>query len=123
MIVRISSDLYIAISSHTFTGASGGAWAGETKFENAFGNHYLNLRKYYSTEGIQDALTRGYLVNSDAIIYPTEADTAAMNAGKTPPSLLSGDKFHLNDVGYHLLGDLVYKKYMELYKLKISGNL
>ena len=83
----------------------------------------LNLRKYYSTTAIQDALDRGYLVNSDTITYPTEADTAAMNNGKTPPSLLSGDQFHLNDIGYHLLGDLVYKKYLELHKNKILGTL
>ena len=123
MIIRTSSKLYIVMSSHTFIGSSGGAWAGESKFENKFGIHYLNLRKYYSTTGIQDALDRGYLINSDTITYPTEADTAAMNSGKTPPSLLSGDKFHLNDVGYHLLGDLVYKKYLELRKSKILGTL
>jgi lysophospholipase L1-like esterase len=41
-----------------------------------------------------------------------------MNAGKCPPTLTI-DGIHMTDVGYHLLGDLVYKTYKNIYKSKI----
>lgn len=116
------NELYIAMSYWAWVGSSGsGAWVGEDMFADAFGNHYLNLRAYFSTNSIQDAINRGYLPNDGT--YPTTADTTAMYAGKIPPSLLVVDGVHLTDVGYHLLGDLVASKYKELIKMKILGAL
>ena len=123
-IIAVSSDLYI-VMSHCNWGTGSNPWEGESVFEEKYGDHYLNLRKYYSESGINDALERGYLVNEDPDnpTYPTADDTTRMANGQPAGSLLATDGVHYNDVGYHLLGDLVFKKYKELYKAKVLGTL
>lgn len=116
-IINTSSDLYICMLYWGFVEPY------ESMFESAFGNHFLNLREYLCTDAINDALERGYLVNEDPAhpTYPTSADLAAMANGECPPTLLASDNLHMTDVGYHLIGDLVYKKYQDLYKSKINN--
>jgi hypothetical protein len=67
-----------------------------------FGENYINLREYLSTQALQDAG-----------ITPTQADIQAMAEGKVPPSLLI-DHVHFNATGYTLIGKLVYKRLLEL---------
>ncbi|MDP4193365.1 MAG: hypothetical protein Q8858_17510 [Bacteroidota bacterium] len=74
-----------------------------------YGDKYVNLREYLSTKGL-----------SDAGIKPTSEDTKAMSSGSVPPSLLSG-KVNLNAKGYKLVGNLVYKRLVDLGYFKVSG--
>ncbi|GAP73119.1 hypothetical protein SAMD00024442_6_95 [Candidatus Symbiothrix dinenymphae] len=74
----------------------------ETLMTEEFGAHYINLREYLATSGLQDA---------DMI--PTQADTEAMSEGKVPPSLLS-DHVHFNAKGYESIGKLIYKRFRYL---------
>lgn len=73
----------------------------ENEMEKEFGKHYINLREYLSTEGLDDA---GLL--------PTEEDLKNMEEGIVPVSLRSDD-VHLNATGYELLGKLVYERMAE----------
>lgn len=70
--------------------------------KNAFGDKYLNLREYLSTDGMKDAN-----------LTPTSEDTKAMNIGSMPQSLLF-DKVHFNEKGYTLIGNIVYKQLVQL---------
>lgn len=74
----------------------------EKTMQNAFGLHYLNTRKYLYMYGL-----------SDANITPTTQDENDIKNGIVPNSLRS-DSVHLNDKGYTVLGNLVYKKGVEL---------
>jgi hypothetical protein len=87
-------------------GLTSGTKAERTALENLmtkeFGAHYINLREYLSTNGLQDVG-----------IIPTQSDTEAITEGKVPPSLLS-DHVHLNAKGYELIGNLIYKRFLYL---------
>lgn len=74
----------------------------ESDMEAAFGNKYLNLRKYLVEEGL-----------SDAGITPTEQDLAHMEAGSVPGSLRS-DLVHGNSFYYQLIGEKIFEKITEL---------
>lgn len=74
----------------------------EKTMQNAFGLHYLNTRKYLYMYGL-----------SDANIKPTTQDKNDIKNGIVPNSLRS-DGVHLNDKGYTVLGNIVYKKGVEL---------
>lgn len=74
----------------------------EKTMQNAFGLHYLNTRKYLYMYGL-----------SDANIKPTTQDENDIKNGIVPNSLRS-DSVHLNDKGYTVLGNIVYKKGVEL---------
>lgn len=84
------------------TGDSESRAALEQKMLDEFGDKYINLREYLSTEGL-----------NDAGITPTQEDTDAMALGETPPSLLA-DAVHLNAAGYTVVGNFVYQKLTEL---------
>lgn len=70
------------------------------KMTSAFGNNYLDLLGYLCTDAL-----------SDAGITPTAADIAAMADYKVPPSLL-GDSVHFNAIGYELIANKIYKKFI-----------
>ena len=74
-----------------------------------YGLQYIDLRTYFNSFAIYDAVDKGYLVGS----YPTAADLVAMGLGNAPPSLLA-DTIHFNIEGYKLFGDLIYQKMIEL---------
>lgn len=74
----------------------------EKTMQNAFGLHYLNTRKYLYMYGL-----------SDANIEPTTQDENDTKNGIVPNSLRT-DSVHLNDKGYTVLGNIVYKKGVEL---------
>lgn len=77
-----------------------------------FGDHYINLREYLSTNAL-----------SDAGIEPTDEDKELMAVGSVPISLRS-DKIHLNATGYELVGKLIYNRMVELryFNYKIKGK-
>ena len=68
-----------------------------------FGARYIDMRDYFSTLAIYDAIKEG-LYNE-----VTEQDLSDMSAGKCPNSLLA-DGVHFNDIGRTLLANLVYKR-------------
>nr|MCR5624919.1 hypothetical protein [Lachnospiraceae bacterium] len=74
----------------------------ETAMEEAFGNHYINLRHYMCTQAL-----------TDAGITPSAEDFEYMLKGMTPPTVLYGS-VHFNDIGYELIGNLVYNRMVEL---------
>ena len=67
-----------------------------------FGDHFLDIRTYFLTEGL-----------ADAGIEPTEQDLADIERGEIPSSLRSDD-IHGNEHFYRLLAEQVYEKLIEL---------
>lgn len=74
----------------------------EEQMQSKFGNNFVNLREYLSTQALKDAQ-----------IEPTQKDLNAMEIGAVPPSLLS-DSVHLNSMGYNLVGKYIYHRMEEL---------
>lgn len=100
MIDQANSNRYILLGL-TSSNATSGAALEKAMFEN-FGRHYINLREYLSTYGIQDAG-----------LTPTSTDLEQMAVGAVPSSLLS-DAIHGNQYYYNIIGNLVYKRGKEL---------
>ena len=76
----------------------------EDKFIKAFGNRYINLRKYYVEYGLQDAG-----------LVATDGDNEDIANNIPPRSLfVSGDVNHENQHGYKIKAELVFKKLKEL---------
>jgi len=72
----------------------------DTAMMQAFGKHYVNLRKYLIEDGLKDAG-----------LSPTKADTASMTAGCVPDSFRSGvGSVNLNAQAYTLTGKLIYDR-------------
>ena len=72
--------------------------------ENEFGSHYLDLRQYMVYEAL-----------NQLGIEPTKEDTEAISAGDVPFSLrVPEDPNHGNSDFYHLAGEQIYKKLVEL---------
>lgn len=67
-----------------------------------FGRHYVNLREYMVTSGLDDA---GY--------EPTQADRDSIAKGVVPPQLLVDD-CHFTTTGYNLIAKLVFERMKEL---------
>ena len=91
---------FIIVGLHTGT-AEARAELEEVMIEE-YGEQYINLREYMST----DALT-------DAGLEATAEDEELMAIGSTPQSLLS-DEVHFNATGYRLLGEQIYQRMEEL---------
>lgn len=104
MIERCISNRYIVLSSHKKKEVSEEM---EDMFLENFGTNFLNLRSYFSTYGIGDAIRLGLMSE------PSNADSDAMANGDCPPSFLS-DSVHFNDIGQKLLSKIVYEKGSQL---------
>lgn len=74
----------------------------EEALYEAYGDRFLNIREYLSTQGIYDAK-----------ISPSEEDLARMEEGRIPASLLVDD-IHFNAKGYRLIGDFMYERMKKL---------
>lgn len=74
----------------------------ETVMEEAFGEHYINIREYLSTQGVYDAG-----------IEPSNEDLEKMKKGIIPSCLLT-DHVHFNAKGYRLIGNLLYERMEKL---------
>ena len=74
----------------------------EERMTAEYGDKYINLREYLSTQGVYDAK-----------ISLTEADKEQMAIGKIPDCLLS-DGLHFKPVGYQLIANIVYNRMWEL---------
>lgn len=80
-----------------------------TALKDEFGIRFIDQHRYMVEHGIYDAIDRGYLVGD----YPTSEDVEAMEQDKVPPSLLV-DTVHYNDIGYKLIGDLIYDRFISM---------
>ncbi len=103
-----NQDRYLVIGPCTYRGS----WSNVTSASldsidsamlQAFGNHYINLRKYLVEDGLRDAQ-----------ITATKEDTVNINNGQVPSSFRSNASgADLNGLAYQLVGKLVYER-MEL---------
>lgn len=101
----VNTDRYLVIGPCTVRGL----WSNASKATmdaidsamlQAFGDHYINLRKYLIEDGLRDAG-----------ITPTKADTASINQGNVPDSFRSNaGGADLNAATYKLIGKLVYER-------------
>ena len=91
---------FLIIGLHTGTAES------RVELEKAmleeYGEQYINLREYMSTQALEDAG-----------MEPTEEDREMMEMGSTPSSLLS-DQVHFNASGYELIGKQIYQRMEKL---------
>ncbi len=78
----------------------------EAAMTEEFGEHYVNIREYLSTNAMKDLE-----------LEPTENDNAMMAVGKVPESLMF-DESNLNDDAYEAIGRLVYNKLVQLNYIK-----
>ncbi len=75
----------------------------EYTLSSEFGDKFLNIREYMSTEGLPSLE-----------LEITQEDQAAIDEGRIPPSLLKSDGLHLNDNGTRLLAYLTYDRMEQL---------
>lgn len=87
---------FLVIGAHT--GSAAERFEMEKAMQAAFGNRYINLRKYMAERGLEDAG-----------MAPGLMDLRMMEKGYTPESLLS-DQAHFNSIGYELFGKLVAER-------------
>ena len=70
----------------------------------AFGNRYINVRKYLCQDGL-----------ADAGITPTNQDKTRIASNKVPMSFMTANgSVELNGVAYTLIGKLVYDRMVSL---------
>jgi len=74
----------------------------EEALYETYGDRFLNIREYLSTQGIYDAG-----------IKPSEEDLVRMEEGRIPVSLLADD-IHFNAEGYRLIGEFMYERMVQL---------
>ena len=96
-------DRYLVLGLCTLNGNRYDSFSMEaidTAMLQAFGNHYVNVRKYLGEEGF-----------TDAGLTPTKHDEAAAKVGQMPESFLAGGTgAELNSTAYKLIGRLVYTR-------------
>ena len=83
----------------------------EAAMEAEYGERFIDLRGYFTTDAL-----------ADAGIEPTDADIAEIGEGRVPPSLLVEDGLHLNATGYTLLGKLIYARMEKLGYFEVRVN-
>lgn len=76
----------------------------DSAMESNFGEHFFNLRKALSNENV---LTEHGIV-------PTQRDMEYIKNGFVPLSILAADETHFNDIGYRIVGELLYSKMKDL---------
>lgn len=74
----------------------------EERMKEEYGERYINLREYLSTQGPYDAK-----------IELSDTDLVEMRDGKIPDCLLS-DGLHFKPIGYQLIADIVYERMWKL---------
>ena len=99
-----NSDRYIVLGPCSietwYYGISNNLDAVDTAMMQAFGNRYINVRKYLCEDGL-----------SDAGITPTKQDQENIQYGIVPESFSStADSAELNGKAYRLIGKLVYDR-------------
>lgn len=100
-----NTDRYLVIGPCTISGKWMGNGSGtldniDSAMLQAFGSHYVNVRKYLIEDGLRDAG-----------ISATKDDTVSLNMGLVPTTFRSNAAgADLNGVAYQLIGKLVYER-------------
>lgn len=98
-------DRYLVLGPCTVRGSWGNADtatldAVDSAMLQAFGNHYINVRKYLMVDGL-----------TDAMITPSKEEKLIIQQGKVPTSFRSNASgADLNGTAYKLIGKLVYER-------------
>lgn len=79
----------------------------EDSLQQAFGNRFINLRKYMVVRWLKDA---GVTANQEYI--------ASIAHQQVPPPLQVADHVHLNADGYRLIAVLLKNKLKQLYNIQ-----
>ena len=74
----------------------------DQKMQEHWGKHFINLREYFSGQGVYDA---GF--------KPKSSDLAQMKEG-TVPDIMRTDAVHYKMEGYQVLGKYIYQRMVEL---------
>ena len=104
-----NKDRYIVMSPYYYSDSYYGGDTStfdkyETALSQAFGEHYVNIRKYL----ISDAL-------DDAGLKATTADTTQIKNGRVPDSLRSStNSIELSATAYRLIGRVIYDRMDQL---------
>ncbi len=92
------------LKNHWDVGLNGDLEKYEAAMLQEYGDHFINVRKYFCSDGL-----------SDAGITATQQDTRDIAKGLVPTSLRSSaEPSELNAKGYRLLGQLVYNRMEKL---------
>ena len=94
-------DRYIVVGPTRGTGEEMAYF--EAVMTQTYGDRFVNIREYMSTNGL-----------ASLELEITNADRAAMNEGRIPPSFLKSDGIHLNDNGTRLLSYLTFERMTDL---------
>ena len=107
------NDRYLVIGTYYYqpyylsSGTRGGADEMaelESTMQKAFGDHYINLRKYLASDAM-----------ADAGLKPTSSDSMNMSVGIVPSSLLNQENHvELTPAAYQLVGNIVYERMAKL---------
>lgn len=100
MIDHSNANKTIVLGLSSGTASSRSAY--ENRMKQEFGRYFISLRDYLSKYGL-----------SDAGLSPTSDDTTAMNEGRVPPQLLK-DTIHYTDACKTVIGNMLYRKLIEL---------
>ena len=112
-----NDDRFIVIGPYSVDGWTSSTYqldAIDTAMLQAFGNRYINVRKYLVEDGL-----------SDAGLSPSSEDKLNISAGMIPKSFLStSNGIELNGKAYALIGRLVYNRMESLgYFDEVYGEL
>lgn len=105
MIAVLPHNKYIIMDLPS--GSDSGAANRAQNFANAFGCHYINIRKYICDYGMD------YVTSLGAEITPSDSDTSNLEAG-TIPSCFRTDGVHGNYWYYQIVAKAVYDKGVDL---------
>lgn len=105
MLSIVPHDKYIIMDLPSGSNENGANRA--QNFANAFGSHYINIRKFIADFGVDYANSLG------ANITPSDSDTSSINNGSIP-SCLRTDGVHGNYWYYQIVAKAVYDKGVDL---------
>lgn len=88
----------------------------ESAMSNAFGQHFVNIRKYICTKILNGETTISCYGLDDENLTATAEDVKRIDDNLIPRSLLANatDNTHMNEYGYDVVARLIYKKGHEL---------
>ena len=98
-----NNDRFIVLGVYSVSGYTASSYtldAIDTAMLQAFGNRYINVRKYFAGDGF-----------TDADIKPTAEDSYSISANAVPPSfLVASNSVELNSRAHKLLGKLIFNR-------------
>ena len=106
---QLNTDRYLVIGTYNVEGYWDGGYTEifeqyEAAMMKAFGEHFVNIRKYLVSDGMEDAELKA-----------TDTDTYELKNGRIPDSLRSSSgSLELSATAYKLVGQVIYDKMDQL---------